>query len=87
MRIRIGFIITIPVGTYQWKVGTVSLSTHLSFSPGNLSKNLGGEDDYSTNLMSCGDCDFETHYESELFTHLKVHMGKEDEVRLRSFQF
>ena len=30
--------------------------------------------------MSCGDCDFETHYESELFLHLKVHIGKEDEV-------
>jgi hypothetical protein len=31
-------------------------------------------------MMSCGDCDFETHYESELFLHLKIHMGKEDEV-------
>ena len=30
--------------------------------------------------MRCGDCDFETHYESELFLHLKVHIGKEDEV-------
>jgi hypothetical protein len=40
----------------------------------------GGEDDYSPNMMSCGDCDFETHYESELFLHLKIHMGKEDEV-------
>jgi hypothetical protein len=38
------------------------------------------EDDYSPTPMSCGDCDFETHYESELFAHLKVHIGKQDEV-------
>jgi hypothetical protein len=36
-------------------------------------------------MMSCGDCDFETHYESELFLHLKIHMGKEDEVCLFVF--
>jgi hypothetical protein len=41
---------------------------------------LDAEDDFSPIPMSCGDCDFETHYESELFLHLKVHIGKEDEV-------
>ena len=37
----------------------------------------GGKGQYDPNPMSCGDCDFETHYENELFDHLKMHLRKE----------
>ena len=30
--------------------------------------------------MSCGDCDFETHYENELFEHIKMHLRKEANI-------
>ena len=36
-----------------------------------------GLGNYDPNPMSCGDCDFETHYENELFDHLKMHLRKE----------
>ena len=36
-----------------------------------------GLGNYDPNPMSCGDCDFETHYENELFEHLKMHLRKE----------
>ena len=32
---------------------------------------------YSDTPMNCGDCDFETHYENELFEHLKMHLRKD----------
>ena len=32
---------------------------------------------YSDIAMNCGDCDFETHYENELFEHLKMHLRKD----------
>jgi len=36
------------------------------------------EDGYSVAPIECGDCPFTTHYESQMFSHVKVHMGKED---------
>ena len=35
---------------------------------------------YDPNPMSCGDCDFETHYENELFDHLKMHLRKDANI-------
>ena len=32
---------------------------------------------FSDTPMNCGDCDFETHYENELFEHLKMHLRKD----------
>ena len=39
-----------------------------------------GLGNYDPNPMSCGDCDFETHYENELFEHLKMHLRKEANI-------
>ena len=39
-----------------------------------------GPGNYDPNPMSCGDCDFETHYENELFEHLKMHLRKEANI-------
>ena len=30
--------------------------------------------------MNCGDCPFETHYENELFEHLKMHLRKDANI-------
>ena len=54
-------------------------------------KSTTGLGNYDPNPMNCGDCDFETHYENELFEHLKMHLRKdanipedtENEVRCR----
>ena len=35
-----------------------------------------GLGNYDPNPMNCGDCPFETHYENELFEHLKMHMDQ-----------
>ena len=35
-----------------------------------------GLGNYYPNPMNCGDCYFETHYENELFDHLKMHMDQ-----------
>ena len=35
-----------------------------------------GRGSYYPNPMNCGDCSFETHYENELFEHLKMHMDQ-----------
>ena len=40
------------------------------------------EDGYSAAPIECGDCPFTTHYESQMFSHVKVHMGKEDKVNI-----
>ena len=53
-------------------------------------KSSTGLGNYDPNPMNCGDCEFETHYENELFEHLKMHLRKdanipedtENEVRL-----
>ena len=53
-------------------------------------KSTTGLGNYDPNPMNCGDCEFETHYENELFEHLKMHLRKdanipedtENEVRL-----
>merc|ERR1712200_149494 len=34
--------------------------------------------EYSASLLECGDCSFTTHYEDQMFLHVKEHMGKED---------
>ena len=53
----------------------------------------GGKGQYDPTPMSCGDCDFETHYENELFDHLKMHLRKEanlpddDETEVSDFSF
>ena len=38
-------------------------------------------DGYSATPIECGDCPFTTHFEGQMFSHVKVHMGKEDKVR------
>ena len=35
---------------------------------------------YDPNPMNCGDCPFETHYENELFEHLKAHLRKDANI-------
>ena len=32
---------------------------------------------YEATPMNCGDCNFKTHYENELFEHLKMHLRKD----------
>ena len=43
-------------------------------------KSSTGLGNYDPNPMNCGDCDFETHYENELFEHLKMHLRKEANI-------
>jgi len=35
--------------------------------------------DYSDTLLECGDCSYTTHYENQMFQHVKVHMAKTDQ--------
>jgi len=39
-----------------------------------------GLGNYDPNPMNCGDCPFETHYENELFEHLKMHLRKDANI-------
>ena len=39
---------------------------------------------YDPNPMNCGDCPFETHYENELFEHLKMHLRKDANIAVDS---
>ena len=48
--------------------------------PGVTSGGITGKGNYDPNPMNCGDCDFETHYENELFEHLKMHLRKEANI-------
>jgi len=34
--------------------------------------------EYSQTLIECGDCSFTTHYENQMFAHVRMHMGKTD---------
>ena len=43
-------------------------------------KSTTGLGNYDPNPMNCGDCDFETHYENELFEHLKMHLRKDANI-------
>lgn len=40
-----------------------------------------GLGNYSAAPMDCGDCSFQTHYEDELFEHLKAHLRKDANVK------
>ena len=33
---------------------------------------------YYPNPINCGDCSFETHYEKELFEHVKMHIDQSE---------
>ena len=37
---------------------------------------------YDETPMNCGDCAFETHYENELFEHLKMHLRKDANITI-----
>jgi len=43
-------------------------------------KSTTGLGNYDPNPMNCGDCEFETHYENELFEHLKMHLRKDANI-------
>jgi hypothetical protein len=43
-----------------------------------------GMGNYDPIPMSCGDCDFTTHYENELFEHLKAHLRKDANITVDS---
>jgi len=34
---------------------------------------------YSESLLECGDCSYTTHYENQMYDHVKVHMAKTDQ--------
>ena len=44
--------------------------------PGSPLQSKTGLGNYDPNPMNCGDCPFETHYENELFEHLKMHLDQ-----------
>ena len=37
---------------------------------------------YSATLLECGDCSYTTHYENQMYDHVKVHMAKTDQARM-----
>ena len=45
-----------------------------------LIKSATGLGNYDPTPMNCGDCEFETHYENELFEHLKMHLRKDANI-------
>jgi len=46
----------------------------------NNAKSKSGLGNYSSFPMDCGDCSFSTHYEDQLFEHLKAHLRKDCNV-------
>ena len=44
-----------------------------------------GLGNYDPVPMNCGDCAFTTHYENELFEHLKAHLRKDANIQVRNF--
>jgi len=46
-----------------------------------LARNQAKKDNaaYSESLLECGDCSYTTHYENQMFDHVKVHMAKTDQ--------
>jgi len=43
-------------------------------------KSMTGLGNYSSVAMNCGDCSFQTHYEDELFEHLKEHIRQDANI-------
>jgi len=50
--------------------------------PEPIKKSKTGLGNYDETPMNCGDCAFETHYENELFEHLKMHLRKDANITI-----
>merc|ERR1712002_117673 len=54
----------------------------VKFKPTNILTSTTGLGNYDPIPMNCGDCAFTTHYENELFEHLKAHLRKDANIQV-----